>query len=213
MTLDERMARELAFFSTEAHERSFELLPGAGPVLFSAPHAVLQWRDGQPKQAERFTGMLCRLLHEDTGRPVIYKTRCLRDDANRDPRSDYRDALCDIVRQRGVRLVLDLHQLAPDRPMALCVGDGYGRTAQAAPWLSGLLEELFAPFGPVTRNDPFAAAGPHTVTATVHATCGVAAAQLELNTRLLMAGEPGYDFPGVLAALEALARRAEALLG
>ncbi len=213
MTLDERIDRELAFFTSEPHEASFELLPGTGRVLLSAPHAALQWRRGRSKQAERYTGMLCRLLHQSTGRPVLYKTRCLNDDANFDPQSDYRDALCDYARQSGVRLALDLHQLAPERPMALCVGTGRGEYLQGAPWLREAIETLFAPLGPVTWDEPFAAAGANTVAGDVYRRCGIAAVQLELNTALLTTACPGsvtYDFPGVLDALRALAELADA---
>ena len=90
----DEVERALAYFTDPHHLSSFELLPGAGRVLLSAPHAVLQTRGGRIKQAERYTGMLCRLLNAHAGCPCIYKSRHLGDDANYDSVSDYRDALC-----------------------------------------------------------------------------------------------------------------------
>ncbi len=101
MTAEQQIDHALAYFTDEEHLRSFELLDGVGQVLISAPHAMLQTRNGCVKCAERFTGMLCRLMHERINCPVIYKTRHLRDDANHDPVSDYRDALCRYVNTHG----------------------------------------------------------------------------------------------------------------
>ena len=107
VTAEQQIDHALAYFTDEEHFCSFELLSGKGGVMLSAPHAMLQTRNGSIKCAERFTGMLCRLMHERIGCPVIYKTRHLRDDANFDPVSDYRDALCRYVKAQGVRLVID----------------------------------------------------------------------------------------------------------
>ena len=203
MTLEQQIERELAFFSDEEHSASFELLLGVGRVMLSAPHAVLQTRHGAVKCAERFTGMLCRLVHRETGCPVIYKTRHLLDDANHDEHSDYRDALCQYIRQSGVKLLLDLHQLAPERPMALCICTGLGEHLLGQ---KALVETIRAAFlsrglGPVTVDDPFTARSAHTVSRTVATRCGVAAVQLELNTALLMKESDNYRFADVLYAL------------
>ncbi len=206
---EQQIDRELAFFTSEEHTASFELLPGAGRVMLSAPHAVLQTRNGRIKCAERFTGMLCRLAHARTGCPVIYKTRHLQDDANYDPQSDYRDELCRYIRESGVSLLLDLHQLAPARPMALCIGTGRGAHLLGRDELTEDIALAFvsAGFGPITVDEPFAALGEHTVSHTVATRCGIPALQLELNTALLMQGTTAYRFADVLDTLCRLVQR------
>jgi len=196
----------LAYFSTP-HPASFEYLPGEGRVLLSAPHAVLQTRNGQIKQAERYTGMLCQLLNSRYGLPCIYKSCHMHDDANHDPRSPYRDALCQYIKEENFRFVLDLHQLSPMRPMALCIGTGHGVNLGHTPDAPDVVRRCFEKrhLTPVTLDDPFAAAMPHTVSATA-ARAGAAALQLEINTALVMETSPSQRFEDVLEALAETAR-------
>ena len=206
MTLEEQIDRSLAYFTNPRHESSFELLPGEGCVMVSAPHAVLQTRCGNLKWAERYTGMLCQLLHSRLNCPVIYKTRHLGDDANHDPVSGYRDAVCDHARRHGLRFLLDLHQLAPERPMDLCVCTGKGRHLMGDTRLVETVGDCFRRQGilRITADDPFDASSPHTVSATASARCGIPSVQLELNTRLLMKESEAYCFVRVLDALAEL---------
>ncbi len=203
VTAEQQIDRALAYFTDEEHPCSFELLQGKGEVLISAPHAMLQTRNGSIKCAERYTGMLCRLMHERIGCPVIYKTRHLRDDANHDPVSDYRDALCRYVKAHGVRLVVDLHQMKPERAVDVCIGTGRGRNLLGRVDLIDTFRRCFQQLHirHISVDEPFAATEANTVSATVAARCGVPAVQLELNTRLLMSGYEETCFQAVLDAL------------
>jgi len=207
VTIEQQIDRALTFFTDEEHTDSFELLEGAGCTLFSAPHAVLQTRNGSVKCAERFTGMLCQILHSQMGCPVIYKTRHLRDDANHDPISDYRDALCQYVKRQGIGYVFDLHQMKPEREIDVCLGTGYGAHLVGHMELTALVEGRFRKQGirNITVDEPFASYHPSTVSATVAARCHIPAIQLEINTRLLMRGYEDYCFERVLEALRGLA--------
>ena len=200
--MDGEALEALRYFSDETHPQSFVTLAGRGPVLLSAPHAVLQTRSGRLKAAERYTGMLCLLLNRRYDVPCLYKSRHLTDDANHDPTSPYRDEVCRLIREDGVRCVLDLHQLRPDRPMALCIGTGWGRHLRGLSVAPVLVRKAFACRGllPVTLDDPFSAAADHTVSATAART-GAAAMQLEINSALLMEDSPQERFEDVLAAL------------
>lgn len=212
MTMEQQIDRELSYFTDVEHIRSFELLDGKGQVLISAPHAVLQTRQGSIKCAERYTGMLCRLLHERLQCPVIYKTRHLNDDANHDAVSDYREELCRYIKAKHIRYVLDLHQLAPERPMQVCICTGKQRNLFGK---LSLVEDIRAAFAQrlinqVTVDNPFDASAPHTVSSTVANRCGIPAIQLELNTRLLMNEYHGHCFLHVLDALSDVVHRLNA---
>lgn len=157
MITELQIDRELAYFTDEDHLRSFEILDGTGSTMFSAPHAMLQTRNGSMKCAERFTGMLCRLIHERINCPVIYKTRHLRDDANHDPVSDYRDALCHYIQQHDIKTLIDLHQMKPERPTQACLGTGRGRNLMGRLELAGLTTQCLKQYGVhnVTLDLPF----------------------------------------------------------
>ena len=203
MVSQEDYGRTLAYFAVPNHPHSFVLLPGRGKVLLSAPHAVLQTRNERVKYAERFTGMLCLLLNEHFGFPVIYKSRHLQDDANHDAVSDYRNALCEHIKQTDIQCLLDLHQLAPEREMDLCICTGKGQNLRGHQPIVSIVEQGFRKHGlpSITIDDPFDASNPCTVSATVARECGIPAVQLEINTRLLMESCPEYRFSAVFDAL------------
>ena len=154
--MDGEALEALRYFSDATHPQSFVTLAGRGPVLVSAPHAVLQTRSGRLKAAERYTGMLCLMLNRRHDVPGIYKARHLMDDANHDPSSPYRNEVCRLIREGGIRCVLDLHQLRPDRSMALCIGTGRGRHVRAFEGAPDVVRSAFMRRGlsPVTLDDP-----------------------------------------------------------
>jgi len=213
MTCEQQLDRALAYFTDEDHKASFEILDGNGFVMFSAPHAVLQTRNGTNKAAERYTGILCKLLNEDYQYPVIYKTRHLGDDANHDPVSDYREALCRFINNNGIRYLIDLHQLKSERSMDICVGTGYGKNIFGQNELVDLIRDCFIPNGikDITVNEPFAAEKPNTVCATVASCANIPAIQLEINSRLLIQGSDGYCLSEVIRSLHDLADKLNTL--
>ena len=186
---------------------SHRLYPGKGAVLVSAPHSVTQWRNGAEKAAEPHTGSLALLLHEELGCPVIVKTGNCSDDANYDPVSSYREELVTYVKEKGIRFVIDLHQLAAHREMMVNLGTA-GMKNLPEPRYRILAEESFAAAGltPLTVDTPFGAFHPYTVSAYLAAACGISCLQIELNSSLLR-GE-GQRIDQVYGALRALIRRA-----
>lgn len=150
--MDGEALEALRYFSDATHPQSFVTLAGRGPVLVSAPHAVLQTRSGRLKAAERYTGMLCLMLNRRHDVPGIYKARHLMDDANHDPSSPYRNEVCRLIRERGISCVLDLHQLRPDRSMALCIGTGRGRHVLAFEGAPDVVRSAFMRPGTFARH-------------------------------------------------------------
>lgn len=209
MYTEQILTDALKYFTMPNHPDSFELLSGKGPVMLSAPHAVVQTRNGRIKQAERYTGMLCRLIHQHTGCSCIYKARHMQDDANYDEQSPYRDALCAYIKQHPVSYLLDLHQLAPSRSMDLCIGTGHGSNLCGCDKAPEVIIKAFAArgFEHITVDDPFSASGKHTVSASVAAACGITTVQLELNTRLLSEDSQDECFMQVMSAIEDVIQR------
>lgn len=203
MTAEQQIDQALAYFTDQEHACSYELLEGEGNTLISAPHAMLQTRNGAVKCAERFTGMLCRMLHERINCPVIYKTRHLRDDANFDPVSDYRDAICRYAGKHPLSLVIDLHQMKPERATDICIGTGKGNNLLGGRHIVAEVADAFRAIGlnDIAIDHPFDACGPNTVCSTVVKRCHIPSLQLELNTRLLMTGYDEYCFMRVLDTL------------
>ena len=179
----EKIIQYKQYFLLE-HECSFELLSGYGKVMLSAPHSVEQTRNGKRKVAEPLSGAITRLLHDDTGCPVIYKTRNCGDDANYDEISSYKTALADYIQQNGIRFVLDLHQLSHARTQKINVGTGAYKNV-AKPYVD-LAVDVFEKrkVGLVQVGKPFDARYPFTVSSYIARTCGISCMQIEINSGL-----------------------------
>ncbi len=198
-----------AAFLRNASE-SHRLLPGEGPVMLSSPHSVAQWRNGADKVAEPQTGALACLLSEDLGCPAMVKTACCRDDANYDPVSPYKEDLVAYVKEKGIRFLIDLHQLASFREEGINLGTA-GMKNLSEPRYLALAQEAFASqgLGPVTVDTPFGAFYPYTVSSYLADACGISCLQIEINSSLLR-GE-GSRPERVYEALADLIRRSALL--
>lgn len=196
-----------AYFS-QSHTESFELLHGTGAVMLSAPHSVEQTRNGSVKFSEPQTGALAMLLHQTLGCPVIYKTRNCDDDANYDYDSPYKRALCDYVKQNGILLLLDLHQLAPHRHEMIDVGTGKMKHVVRQDLLDTTVRAFSSRLsGTVALDVPFNASSPRTVSSCVFSECGITALQIEINSSLVWSKTESLSPKLVFDALAEIVQR------
>lgn len=193
---------ELEKYFHTTHPHSHELLEGEGVVVVSAPHSVEQLRHGRIKQAEPQTGVIARLLHEEIGCPVIYKTAYREDDANHDDTSPYRDALTKYCEDNAIKLVLDLHQLSQSRPMDMDVGTGKGKHIVDKRYLDTLLDNLTMRSLDYVLDEPFSASKPYTVSGHVYNHLGITTIQLEINSRLVWGDTPPDTYESVYQAIK-----------
>ncbi len=181
---------------------SFVIKSGEGRILFSAPHAVEQRRNGKIKCSEPATGLLAEMLHNELNCPIIRKMSNLGDDANYDPVSDYRRALEIYVRENDIKLVVDLHQLATHRNVMVCLGTGGYRNLSDKTLLNHFLFAFSREnLGAIQIDKPFGGRYQYTVASSVHHNCGIQTIQIELNSRLFIPEFREYDLEGVYKAL------------
>ncbi len=191
-------------------QESFELIEGSGSVMISAPHAVEHTREGRVRYPEPQTAELAKLLQETLDCPIIYKTANAEDDANYDEDCPYKQAAAAYIRSHKVRFLLDLHQMAGSRPLQICIGTGRLMNMQDER-LVNQLAELFEQRGivSVSVDEPFAASYPYTVSSYIHRECGIPCLQIEINSNLLMEGQPAYALEQVQEVLTELVKLIE----
>lgn len=168
---------------------SFKILDGDIPIMISAAHAVEQTRYGKIKYSEPDAGVIALALHDEIGCPAIIKTTNLNDDANFDETHPYRDFLKKYVREHGILCVLDLHQLAPTRKIAIDIGTGFGwNTAGSTAMKNAVIDCFTNHFNSnlVGVDHIFAASMPYTVSADVSKSCNIPCLQIEMNSRLFI---------------------------
>lgn len=177
--------------------------------MLSAPHAAEQTRNGRKKYGEFVTGVIVNMLHDELGLPIIVKEKNCRDDANRDEKSRYKKKLKKYVEKNGIRYLIDIHQMNPERDVNIDVGTGEGRNVSNDPEAADIAVRCFEErgIGNVLVDKPFSAVHPFTVSAYISRECGIACLQIEINTRLVSKRYDDFAFDKVMLAFKDLIKK------
>lgn len=128
MNIISRIKELESLFSDNQYDGSgknaFVIEEGTTPIMLSAPHAINQYRNGQIKWADMYTGGIARYLREKMGCHLIYSCMYTESDPNFDEpgNNKYQEALKKYVEQHKIKLLLDLHGAAKEREYAIEMG-------------------------------------------------------------------------------------------
>jgi len=173
-----------------ANDPEWGYTAGRIPILLSAPHAAVHMRDKKPKEEDEFTAGFARLVAELSGAHVLYARRRSNEDPNWRLEAAYKTYLADIVRNAGIRFVLDIHGAVTHTDFGVALGTSAG---QSCPAQQELITSTFRMFGLRPENEgldrldidnAFSAKGAGTITRFVCQQLEVPAAQFEINAHL-----------------------------
>lgn len=168
-------------------DKGIKISNGKIPILLSAPHSVEQMREGKIKYAESRTAPILQLLHEKNGCFATFKTMNFNDDANYDDKNYYKEELVNLVEKYNIKLLIDLHIMAPKREHNIDIGTGNGANIFNRQDLLKILERNFE-FNSIEKveiDHIFNAVYKNTVSATISHICNIPCFQVEINWRLL----------------------------
>lgn len=197
----EKFDKHLNYFKRN-HSTSFKLEEGFGKVLISAPHSTTHVRDGKTLFSEPHVGAIAKLLHEDLGCPIIYKSANCGDDPNFDLPSPYKDAIVQYVKDHDVQCVLDLHQLSPKRPCCVDIGtNSFANVFNLRHYeiLDGALKQFLA--CPIFTDTLFKSSMPQRISTFVANVCKVSCFQIEFQSNLFKPTSSDFNAEGVYNAL------------
>lgn len=161
-------------------------LRGEIPVLVTAPHATTHVRVKMTKSYELYTGALSVILHSLTGAHALYTHRASQIDPNYYDESPFKNRLQAVLKEHGIRFVLDIHGTGSQRLHDVFPGVGTEREFLMGKdfYLNKLQQaaELSNVF--LGSLDVFPAARQLTVTKFAATKLGVPAMQIEINRRL-----------------------------
>ena len=164
----------------------FGIFEGRIPVLLSAPHGVKHLRDGKWKGEDEYTSSLAIKLGAMTGAHVIFVKNQTREDSNYIPNTRYKDAIRKLVDEKGIKFLADIHgaDITRDYKMSVGIIDEEAMEECSCPRSKTIIEETIRAFQyPLFNLDAFNAGSPETVTSFARHTCGIEAAQFEINAR------------------------------
>lgn len=160
-------------------EKDFLIQKGSVPILFSAPHTMLQVReDGSVKTKEPYTKALVLYLNKYFNTYSIIKENDTGIDSNRDNYDDYNVNLRRLVKDNDIKLVIDIHGASSDRDFDVEFGTLNNLSADFSTIKE--LEEAFIEnrVTNISHNDPFKGGA---ITQGIYALEDVDVIQIEIN--------------------------------
>lgn len=162
-------------------ESDFIILKGDVPILFSAPHTMLQKReDGTVKYNEPYTKAILLYLNKYFKTYAIIKNNDTGIDSNRDNYDKYNVELRRLIKEHNIKLVIDLHGASKERDFDVEFGTLNNLSADFSTIKE--LEEAFIENGitNISHNSPFKGGS---ITQGIFGLTDVDVIQLEVNGR------------------------------
>jgi hypothetical protein len=164
----------------------FRFLPGeSGRIMFLAPHATSQTREGSIKAADAGTGSLIEVLNILRNVPVFYTTYQSPSDPNYYDDNEFKDSLNVLLSTVGPEFVIDLHASDESRPYDVDFGTMHGSSLlDKSGWLDTLKRELYNE-GIINLSSNFFGAEKNETDTKFVSNHGFACLQLEINADYL----------------------------
>ena len=157
----------------------YTILKGSVPILFSAPHTMYQLRDdGTTKLKEPYTKAIALYLNKYCNTYAIVKNNDTGVDSNRNNYDQYNVEMRRLIKENGIKLVIDLHGASIDREFDVEFGTLNNLSADFSTIKE--LEEAFTENGIniINHNDPFKGGA---ITQGIYALDDVDVIQIEIN--------------------------------
>jgi len=207
--MDIDLYKEFSFIEHNLKNRLIErdkgiaIFQGKIPVLLSAPHSSEQTREGKIKSSESRTASIVQYIHEKEACFGAFKTMNFNDDANYDKESYYKNELIKLIQDNKLKLLYDLHIMAPEREHCVDIGTGLGRNILFRNDLLEILRNNFN-FYSVDRvkvDYMFDALYENTVSSTISKKCGIPCFQIEINWNLLDEKSPDNKLTPIIKVI------------
>ena len=172
---------EINKLENEELENDFIILKGNIPILFSAPHTMIQNReDGTIKFNEPYTKAILLYLNKYFRTYSIIKNIDTGIDSNRDNYDKYNVEMRRLIKEHNIKLVIDIHGAAKEREFDVEFGTLNNLSADFSTIKE--LEEAFTENGitNISYNEPFKGGA---ITQGIFGLTDIDVIQLEVNQK------------------------------
>ena len=152
---------------------------GQAPVILVAAHGIMQKkRNGRIKLAEPYTRGIARYVSRKTKCYCLVKNEDTGMDPNRQNNDEFKDILCDLVKDKKIGLLIDVHGAKRERDFDIEIGTASGKLANPE-----VIERLIKCLNrrgirKIAIDDPFNGGY---ITRTVRERTGIDCVQIEVN--------------------------------
>lgn len=172
---------EMIMFEESDSDNYFVYKSGEIPVLFTAPHTMIQHLETKIKLSEPFTKAIAFYMNKYVKAHCLVKIKDTGMDANVDNDDDFKKELLKVVKDNNIKLVIDLHGASEDREFDIEFGTLNNLSADYSTIKE--LEDAFKENGitNIVHNDPFKGGA---ITKSLFFEQDVDVIQLEINRHL-----------------------------
>lgn len=165
--------------------KSYKVRSFRSNVMLSAPHSVNQIRKGNIKYAEAYTGSMTEYLSDAHLVCSITKALNENDDANFDDISKYRDEAVKLIKENGIKFLIDIHGASESRDFDMEIGTARGKNISYNDKIVDMFLALAREYGYLKINvdELFTASNKNTVSSYVNEKTGIYSIQLEINKK------------------------------
>ncbi|MBN1984220.1 MAG: hypothetical protein JW795_22020 [Chitinivibrionales bacterium] len=157
--------------------------------VVSAPHATRQWRGGSVKAADQYTGGIVDYVGALKNCSSIAKSCQDGTDPNFDAQSQYRDCLVGLITVNHLKFLIDVHGASEMSDFDLAIGTDDDTSINLNPDIRDIILATAEAYGLIVDyNNLFKASGENTVSKSIARQTGIAAIQVEINSRFRMLG-------------------------
>ena len=169
---------------------NYKIIEGSVPILFSAPHSVIQIRNAMPKVQDSITGGIVEYLAREYDCYGITRlcNRC--DDPNWDldwVGMEYKEQIVKLVKEKNIRYFFDIHAASDRYGFGFCLGTNEYRNLNGDTKLLENMQEVLGKYGIISIDVPFSANSEKIVSMYVAKNTGIPAVQIEISQELRFA--------------------------
>ena len=185
----DELKKQILFYNSQIiqkENKGFEIEKGNIPIILSAPHCVLQTRNGKIKQEEGETGAIVQIIAKKAQCYAIFKTTHQNDDANYDiDKNMYKENLREIINRENIKLLLDFHGAKNENAFDIEIGTDEGKNINQKKYIVTELKEKLNKQNifNIVENQKFKASSIHTISKYIHETTHIPCIQLEITGR------------------------------
>lgn len=166
---------------------NYMVIVGKKPILFSAPHAVMQVREGKQKIQDSMTGGIVEYLVREWDCFGITRTYNIGDDPNWDsngPGLEYKKKIVELIKNNNIKYFFDIHAMSDKYGIDWCLGTGEFNNLNGDMELLEKIKVVLEENGKVSIDVPFKAANEFIVSNYVAVNSGIPAIQIEISQNM-----------------------------
>ena len=171
-------------FIEKNKNKDHAIISGINNFLISAPHGVSQVRLGKLKHSEIGSLTTALQLQKDNDCYLIAKTKNNYDDANFDEVSKYKNSIKNLIKNKDIKYLIDIHGLASSRECDINLGTHLGKNIKSNIDVFNNLQQSLQNAGfKVAIDQPFMA-GSRTISGSINNEFNIWTIQIEINSSI-----------------------------